>query len=77
MQSGNVEWEAEVEMARRAVACVNRMSPPPKFATMCGDLINAFPEEDGSNDKIRAKQTADLKGEFVLCASSRVRSAVC
>ena len=48
-------------MARKTVAAVNKMSPAPKFVTMCGDLINSFPEEDGSNDDVRARQTADLK----------------
>lgn len=62
MKTFDIEWEDEVEMARQCVAAVNRMQPPPKFATMCGDLINKFPKPDGSHCPIRAKQTADLKG---------------
>jgi hypothetical protein len=33
----------EEELARRAVAAINALKPPPAFVVVCGDLVNAFP----------------------------------
>lgn len=36
-------WTEEIELAERAVRCINSLQPPPSFLVICGDLCNAFP----------------------------------
>jgi serine/threonine-protein phosphatase CPPED1 len=71
---GNMEWEEEKEQARRFVRCVNALSPAPRFAVVCGDLVHAMPEgltpaarggmaaaDRYMDTKRRTKQNADFK----------------
>ncbi|GBG33790.1 Serine/threonine-protein phosphatase CPPED1 [Hondaea fermentalgiana] len=37
--------ELEIELARKAVKIINRLQPKPRFAVVCGDLTNAFPDK--------------------------------
>mmetsp|Transcript_15993 Transcript_15993/g.19842 ORF Transcript_15993/g.19842 Transcript_15993/m.19842 type:complete len:358 (-) Transcript_15993:88-1161(-) len=45
-QTGEDLFEIEVELSRQAVHCINKMSPKPVFAVICGDLVHAFPDKD-------------------------------
>ena len=56
MKSMDTEWADEVEQARRCIATINRMRPRPAFATMCGDLINKFPDPLGKPVPERERQ---------------------
>jgi len=44
-QTGEDLFEIEVELSRQAVHCINKMSPKPVFAVICGDLVHAFPDK--------------------------------
>lgn len=35
-------WYKEVELATKAVECVNQLEPKPKFMIICGDMLDAF-----------------------------------
>ena len=59
MLKGNKNWTQEKQMLVEGIEIVNKMKPKPKFVTMCGDLINAFPTK--KNVSVRAGQTKDLK----------------
>ncbi|EER12627.1 conserved hypothetical protein [Perkinsus marinus ATCC 50983] len=39
------EWDEEVEMASRSISFINELKP--KFVVVCGDLINAWPDQEG------------------------------
>jgi predicted MPP superfamily phosphohydrolase len=52
-------WVEEQESLLQALQKVNRMEPKPEFVTMCGDLVNAYPER--RNIPVRKRQTSDLK----------------
>lgn len=52
-------WATEETLLRRAVAEINRLRPA--FAIVCGDLINEYPAEDGSENLKRTQQTFDYK----------------
>mmetsp|Transcript_19945 Transcript_19945/g.39158 ORF Transcript_19945/g.39158 Transcript_19945/m.39158 type:complete len:456 (+) Transcript_19945:106-1473(+) len=40
--------ELEIEIARKTVKVINRLRPKPRFAVVCGDLTNAFPDKKPS-----------------------------
>lgn len=56
-------YELEKQLSVAAVNVINAMAPAPKFAVICGDLVNAFPaakeDDDGSQQEA---QVQDLKG---------------
>lgn len=54
-------YEAEKDMARRAVDHVNKMEPRPVFCVVCGDLVHAFPDKA---PEAHAKQVGDFKDIF-------------
>ncbi|KAF4649820.1 Serine/threonine-protein phosphatase cpped1 [Perkinsus olseni] len=43
MYRADEEWSEEVEMASRSISYINRLKP--KFVVVCGDLINAWPDQ--------------------------------
>lgn len=53
LASGDGSAEAlgahEEALARRCVAAINALDPPPAFVAACGDLVHAFPT-DGADD---------------------------
>ena len=51
-------WDREIELCRQSVEVMNRMRPKPAFSVVCGDLVDAFPDQ---HPDIRALQVADLK----------------
>ena len=52
-------WANEEAMLKKAIAEINRLRPA--FAIVCGDLINAYPGEDGSESSERNAQTFDFQ----------------
>ena len=52
-------WDREEAMLRRAIADINRLRPA--FAIVCGDLVNDYPGQDGSESDLRARQTFDFQ----------------
>ncbi|XP_023347538.1 serine/threonine-protein phosphatase CPPED1 [Eurytemora carolleeae] len=51
-------WDKEIELCRQSVEVMNRMEPKPAFFIVCGDLVDAFPDQ---YPEIRARQEVDLK----------------
>jgi len=39
------DWSHELEQTKNMVRCVNKMTPRPRFVTICGDLIHSLPEK--------------------------------
>jgi len=60
-QYPNVTWEREMELCRLTVEKVNRMSPPPAFFIVCGDLVDAMPDKW---PEIRKEQEKDFMEVF-------------
>ncbi|XP_071832376.1 serine/threonine-protein phosphatase CPPED1-like [Apostichopus japonicus] len=54
-----IRWEEEIKMTRIAIDKINQMKPKPKFFAVCGDLVHAFPGEEG-----RTEQEQDFAREF-------------
>ncbi|XP_076042358.1 serine/threonine-protein phosphatase CPPED1-like [Oratosquilla oratoria] len=54
-------WSKELDWCRRTVQDVNAMSPRPKFVVVCGDLLDAWPDSEGT---IRTRQEEDFKSVF-------------
>jgi len=54
-------WQQEIDWSRELVRQVNAMRPRPRFMVICGDLLDAWPETQGS---IRTKQEKDFKNVF-------------
>uniref|UniRef100_A0A7S2R502 Calcineurin-like phosphoesterase domain-containing protein n=1 Tax=Eucampia antarctica TaxID=49252 RepID=A0A7S2R502_9STRA len=65
MTNQNREWDTEKEYCRAAVRKINALRPRPKFACVCGDLVNKTNASDKWDqpecDKIRKGQTKDFK----------------
>ena len=38
-----VTWDKEIELTNKAIDCINRLIPRPKFVAICGDLVDAAP----------------------------------
>lgn len=53
----NITWDREIELCKQSVQVLNAMEPKPAFFIVCGDLVDAFPEQWPD---IRAKQVEDL-----------------
>ena len=53
------KWDKEVDLVRRSVEAVNKMTPKPKFYIVCGDLVDAFPGTPN-----REAQVSDFKKAF-------------
>lgn len=54
-----IGWQEEIRLTRIAVDRINQMKPKPKFFVVCGDLVHAFPDENG-----RREQEQDFMREF-------------
>ncbi|XP_063221363.1 serine/threonine-protein phosphatase CPPED1-like [Bacillus rossius redtenbacheri] len=54
-------WAKETALAELAVEKVNRMRPRPRFMVMCGDLCDAFPEQQ---PELREQQEKEFKRIF-------------
>lgn len=50
--------EMEIELSQRAVKAVNRLTPRPRFAIVCGDLVNAYPAQ---SPRLNAEQVEIFK----------------
>lgn len=38
-----ITWDEEMLLTNKAVDCINKLRPRPKFVVICGDLVDAFP----------------------------------
>lgn len=54
-------WDKEIDLMKKTVESINKISPTPKFICIGGDLINALP---GINPEVRAGQVFAVKNEF-------------
>lgn len=59
MTNQNEEWDTELEYCQSAVRKINSLEPRPKFACVCGDLLNYVNRPDFA--RIRKEQTKDFK----------------
>lgn len=59
MTSQNEEWNTELEYCQSAVKKINSLEPRPKFACVCGDMLNHVNRPDFAT--IRKLQTKDFK----------------
>ena len=41
-----VTWDEEIKLTNKAIECINKLEPKPKFVTICGDLVDAAPETE-------------------------------
>mmetsp|Transcript_19591 Transcript_19591/g.41058 ORF Transcript_19591/g.41058 Transcript_19591/m.41058 type:complete len:573 (-) Transcript_19591:2365-4083(-) len=60
--SQNVEWETEIEYAKKAIQTINSLDPPPLFVCVCGDLVDmqySFEENKGYSSRFKNKQECD------------------
>ena len=39
------KWDQEIELCQQSVEVMNRMRPKPAFFVVCGDLVDAFPDQ--------------------------------
>ncbi len=53
----NIVWDREMELCKKTVSLLNAMNPKPVFFIVCGDLVDAFPDQW---PEIRAKQEQDF-----------------
>ena len=53
----NISWEREMDLCRQTVELLSSMKPKPAFFIVCGDLVDAFPNEWPD---IRAEQEKDF-----------------
>ena len=44
-QYPNISWEEEIELCRKSVDILNNMRPLPSFFIVCGDLVDAMPDQ--------------------------------
>ena len=56
-QYPNITWDREIELCQQTVDILNRMNPKPAFFIVCGDLVDAFPDQW---PQIRASQERDF-----------------
>jgi len=54
-------WDQEIRWSRQMVQEVNAMYPRPKFLVVCGDIVDAFPEQE---PEVRRRQEVDFKKVF-------------
>lgn len=54
-------WDREIELCKQSVNIINNMSPKPRFFIICGDLIDAFPDEW---PELREQQIRDFKNIY-------------
>lgn len=40
-----VTWDKELELCRQAIEIINTLQPAPKFVVLCGDLLDAPPDQ--------------------------------
>jgi len=63
MVMSDKEWDGELDKCRQAVEALNRLRP--KFAIVCGDLVNMWPANDPehptADPEKRQQQVADFK----------------
>ena len=38
-----ITWDKEIVLTNKAMDCINKLRPCPKFVAICGDLVDAFP----------------------------------
>jgi len=57
----NSKWDKEIELCKHSVEILNGMKPRPAFFIVCGDLVDAFPDQ---YPEIRGDQEADLKSIY-------------
>lgn len=60
-QYPNIKWEREIELCRQTVDLLNSMRPKPAFFIICGDLVDAFPDQW---PQIRTSQEKDFFNVF-------------
>ncbi len=53
-------YQAELDFANRSVEIINAMQPRPEFVVVCGDMVQAWPQEE----ELQAKQNQDFKMIF-------------
>ncbi|VDM30245.1 unnamed protein product [Hydatigera taeniaeformis] len=58
------KWDRELALVDRAITAINRLSEPPKFVIICGDLVDAEP---GCSE--REEQISDLKSSLEKLSS--------
>jgi UDP-2,3-diacylglucosamine pyrophosphatase LpxH len=44
-QYPNITWDREIELCTQTVQLLNSMRPKPAFFIVCGDLVDAFPDQ--------------------------------
>lgn len=42
-------WEKEMKLTLESIQRINKMNPKPKFYVICGDMLDAFPYEEGDS----------------------------
>uniref|UniRef100_T1IS27 Calcineurin-like phosphoesterase domain-containing protein n=1 Tax=Strigamia maritima TaxID=126957 RepID=T1IS27_STRMM len=70
----NPGWDKEVALTRKAIRAANEMQPRPKFFVVCGDLLDAFPDE---KPDMREEQEHDFKTVFSQLSSEIPLVCVC
>ena len=38
-----ITWDKEIALTNKAIECINKLKPKPKFVSICGDLVDAAP----------------------------------
>ena len=41
--SNQITWDKEIALTNKAIECINKLEPRPKFVSICGDLVDAAP----------------------------------
>lgn len=58
------KWDKEVELSKRLVEAINKMEPKPKFFVICGDLLDAYPEQEPERRSLQQKDFKDVFAEL-------------
>ena len=60
----NSTWSPEIRWCNSFVSMVNNMEIKPKFAIMCGDILDAWPNNGETALRVRDKQYVDFQKIF-------------
>ena len=52
----DVTWEREIELCEQSVDILNAMEPKPRFFIVCGDLVDAMPDQVKSKKNMNHRQ---------------------
>jgi predicted MPP superfamily phosphohydrolase len=56
-------WEEEMALTTAAIKCINKMRPKPRFVVICGDMLDAHPNQP-DEIKVREEQYEDFVEVF-------------